>query len=165
MKTLVAYMSQTGNTKKVAEAIFGEISGDKEIKEIGEVDTLEGYDLAFIGFPIHGFGPAADAKTFMEKNVAGKRVALFVTPAMIEGGAELQKWLDNCKKAASGAEIVGMFDCQGELAQNVMDFLSKSDDPKMRSFGERGAETKGQPDESRLDKARAFARDVIAKLS
>jgi len=165
MKTLVAYMSQTGNTRKVAEAIFGEISGEKEMKEIGEVDTLEGYDLAFIGFPIHGFGPAADAKTFMEKNVAGKNIALFVTHAMIEGDAELQKWLDTCKKAAPGAEILGMFDCQGELAQNVMDFLSKSDDPKMRAFGKRGAETKGQPDESRLNNARTFANEIIAKIS
>ena len=32
MKTLVTYMSQTGNTKRVAEAIFKEIKGKKEIK-------------------------------------------------------------------------------------------------------------------------------------
>ncbi len=29
MKVLVAYMSKTGNTKKVAEAIYGEITGEK----------------------------------------------------------------------------------------------------------------------------------------
>ena len=33
MSVLVAYFSQTGNTKKVAEAIYGEIAGSKEIKE------------------------------------------------------------------------------------------------------------------------------------
>ena len=33
MKVLVAYMSQTGNTKKVAEAIYEEITVDKGIKE------------------------------------------------------------------------------------------------------------------------------------
>ena len=33
MRILVAYMSQTGNTKKVAEAIYEEISVDKGIKE------------------------------------------------------------------------------------------------------------------------------------
>ncbi len=32
MKVIVTYMSQTGNTKKVAEAIFQEIKGKKEIK-------------------------------------------------------------------------------------------------------------------------------------
>ncbi len=32
MKVIVTYMSRTGNTKKVAEAIFQEIKGKKEIK-------------------------------------------------------------------------------------------------------------------------------------
>jgi len=30
MKVIVAYMSQTGNTRKVAEAIFEEIQSEKE---------------------------------------------------------------------------------------------------------------------------------------
>jgi flavodoxin len=33
MKALVAYMSQTGNTRKVAQAIFDEIPGEKEMKK------------------------------------------------------------------------------------------------------------------------------------
>ncbi|MDM8001227.1 MAG: flavodoxin family protein, partial [Dehalococcoidia bacterium] len=41
MKTLVAYVSRTGNTKKVAHAIFAEIRGEKELKELGQVSTLE----------------------------------------------------------------------------------------------------------------------------
>ena len=34
MKVLVAYMSQTGNTKKVAEAIYSVIPQPKEIKRV-----------------------------------------------------------------------------------------------------------------------------------
>ena len=45
MKTLVAYLSQTGNTKKVAEAIYSQIPEEKEMKELGELTDLEGYDL------------------------------------------------------------------------------------------------------------------------
>ena len=52
-KVLVAYMSKTGNTKKVAEVIYDEIQGEKEIKTIEEVESLNSYDLAFLGFPIH----------------------------------------------------------------------------------------------------------------
>ncbi len=40
MKTLVTYMSQTGNTKKIAEAIYGELEGEKDIKPIAEVKVL-----------------------------------------------------------------------------------------------------------------------------
>ena len=53
MKVLVAYMSKTGNTRKVAEAIYDEITDDKEIKTIDQVDTIVPYDVAFLGFPIH----------------------------------------------------------------------------------------------------------------
>ena len=65
MKTLVAYVTQSGNTRKVAEAIYGEIPGEKELKELSEVESLEGYDLAFVGFPIIAFGPEKSAREFL----------------------------------------------------------------------------------------------------
>ena len=34
MKTLVTYSTLTGNTKKVAEAVFEAVSGEKEIMDI-----------------------------------------------------------------------------------------------------------------------------------
>ena len=57
MKVLVGYMSKTGNTKKIAEAIYNEIEAEKEIKSLEEVNSLDGYDLAFLGFPVHAYGP------------------------------------------------------------------------------------------------------------
>ncbi len=164
MKTIVDYMSQTGNTKKVAEAIYGEIPGEKEIKEFKEVDSLDAYDLTFIGFPIQAFGPAEDAKKFIKKYAGGKKIALFMTHAAPEDNEEVPVWLEACRKTAAAAEIVGMFDCQGELAPEIMALLKQSDDPKIRSFGELGPATKGQPDETRLEKARVFAKDMIQKI-
>lgn len=156
-------MSQTGNTKKVAENIFQEIKAEKEIKELGEIDTLEGYDLAFVGFPIIQFGAPKKAQKFLEKHAKGKKVALFITHASPEGSEPLQGWLENCKQAATGANLVGMFDCQGELAQHVIDSLLKSDNPQMRAFGEMGPSTKGQPDTTRLERARVFAKEIMEK--
>ncbi|MCJ7807472.1 MAG: flavodoxin family protein, partial [Dehalococcoidia bacterium] len=72
MKVIVAYMSQTGNTRKVAEAIFEEIQTEKEIKALDELGSLQGYDLSFIGFPIQIYGPAQPAKAFLEEHAAGK---------------------------------------------------------------------------------------------
>ena len=51
--------------------------------------------------------------------------------------------MDKCREAAGGADLVGMFDCMGELSEQVADFLVKSADPIMRSFGERRGETLG----------------------
>lgn len=164
MKTLVTYFSQTGNTRKVAEAIYDEIGVEKELKEFSDVDSLEGYDLAFVGFPIQAFGPAQAAKDFLAQHAAGSRIALFITHAAPEDQEGIGQWLDKCREAAGGAELVGLFDCMGELSEQIADYLVKQENPTMRSFGERRPETMGQPDESRLQKAREFARETMAKL-
>ena len=163
MKTLVACISQTGNTKKVAEAIYSQLPEEKEMKELGELEDLEGCDLCFIGFPVHAGNPAVAAKEFLEKNGAGKKVALFVTHAAPEDAEDVPGLLDACRKAATNAELVGLFDCQGALDDNVRDFLLKSDSPKHQEFGKMAHLTKGQPDEGRLEKAKAFAREVMEK--
>lgn len=165
MKSLVAYFSQTGNTRKVAEAIFGELPEPKEIRELGEVESLEGCDLCFIGFPVIAFGPAQQGREFLENKADGRDVALFITHAAPEREAEEEGWLENCRQAAAGAELIGFFHCQGELAAPVMEALLKSDNEVLRAFGERGPETKGQPDETRLERARAFAREVLSRAA
>ena len=163
MKVLVGYMSQTGNTKKVAEAIFSQIQADKEIKPLDQINSLEGYDLAFIGLPMQGFAPANDAKVFLEQHSPGKKLALFVTHAVPEDFEELPGWLDKCKAAAAAGNLIGCFDCQGELSEPIAEMLKQSGDPKMVGFGNMRPATMGQPDESRLERARAFARDIMAK--
>lgn len=165
MKTLVTYVSNTGNTRKVAEAIYGEVPGEKEFEELSGVESLEAYDLVFIGFPINAGGPNPTAREFMENNVAGKTVAVFTTHGAPEDHEDVAGWLAACREAATGADLLGLFDCQGEVDQAIIDFLLKADDPKLRVFGEAGAsgEGKGQPDESRIERAREFAREVVAK--
>lgn len=165
MKVMVAYMSLSGNTKKIAEAIFGEIQEQKEIREQSEIENLEGYDLVFVGFPMHGFGIPEEAKEFLEKQCVGKKIAIFVTHGAPEISVDLQPWLDLCKEAAAGSEVVDMFNCQGELAQYVIDELLKSDNPTYRAYGEQGHTTRGQPDTTRVERARVFARATMRKIT
>jgi flavodoxin len=164
MKVLVTYFSQTGNTKKIAEAMYDEIDADKDIKELSEVESLEDYDLSFIGSPIVGFGPAQQLKDFLAAYAAGNKIVLFITHGAPEDQPQVQDWLDECRKAASGAELVGLFDCQGELSQQVAEMLMKSDNPEWRAWGEGRDETIGQPDETRVQRAREFAREIMEKV-
>ncbi len=53
MKILVTYYSETGNTKKVAEAIYEVADFDKEIKPVQAIQDTSGYDIIFCGFPVH----------------------------------------------------------------------------------------------------------------
>ena len=164
MKVLIAYHTVSGNTRKVAEAIYKEIRADKELAPLSDVKDLKGYDLSFIGFPIQGYGPAKEAKEFLEKKVAGRDIALFVThSAPEEGEPKLEQWLAACKMAASSANIVGFFHCRGQLAQNVRDMMLGSKDPQLIAWAERSDETLGQPDRGRLKKAVRFAKDIMGK--
>jgi hypothetical protein len=95
---------------------------------------------------------------------AGKKLAMFVTHGASEGQEDLPPWLENCRHAAAGADIIAFFNCRGEVDQNIIDFLLKNDDPKMREFGRKGPESKGQPDEARLQRARTWVKDVLAKV-
>jgi len=157
-------MSKTGNTRKVAEYIFGEIREEKEIKEIDEVDTLDVHDLAFLGFPVHGLGPDRKTKAFLERHAKGHGVALFITHAMPEGHEELPPILAKFRDAAAGATLLGMFDCQGQLAAGVTSVMRIHPNAKFRAWAKED-DSRGQPDAARLERARLFAREIMAKVS
>lgn len=164
MKVLVAYMSKTGNTKKVAEAIFEEIGDDKELKRIDEVESIEGYDVTFLGLPIHRMGPDKQEQELLRKHcVKGRKVVLFITHAAPEDAPDLPPMLDKFRQAACGADIVDMFDCQGELAKGIKLFMRIAPDAKLRSWAKKD-NSKGQPDKTRLDRARVFSRNVMKRL-
>src|SRR5450759_1732416 len=103
MTTLLTYVSNTGNTRKVAEAIYDELPDEKEIKEISEVSSREGYDLSFIGFPINANGPNPKAAEFLEKSTAGRKIAIFIThgaPAAVLRHFSFQTSTSSCSTGA-----------------------------------------------------------------
>ena len=163
VKVLVAYKSSTGNTKKVAEAIYGEIGCEKEIKPISEVQDIGAYDLSFLGFPTHVEGPDKKTKETLAKLCTqGRNVALFVTHASPEDGKELPEWMEKFKQSAAGANLVGFFDCQGELSSGVKFIMKMSPNKKFRTWA-KFDKSQGQPDKTRLERARVFAKDVMSR--
>jgi flavodoxin len=156
-------MTSTGNTKKVAEAIYGEIDGEKEIKPIGEVQDLGAYDLSFLGFPTHQEGPDKKTRELLAKHcTAGRNVALFVTHAAPESAPDVPSWMALFKQAAAGANMVGFFDCQGQLSSGVKMVLRLSPNKKYRVWA-KSDNSQGQPDKDRLDRAKTFARETLSK--
>ena len=161
MKVLIAYMSQTGNTKKIAEAIYDAIPEPKEIKRVEDVTSLEGYDLTFLGFPIHASGPDKQAKTFLQTHVKNSSIALFFTHAATDGAPPVEGWIQKFRDASTGANIVGTFECQGQASGLVKTIMLLNRNPKVR---ESARTSKGQPDATRLERARTFANETINKL-
>jgi flavodoxin len=163
-------MSVTGNTKKVAEAIYGGIGGTKEIKPMDQVSNLDWYDLVFVGFPIHSFNVPAPAKEFLQNRAKGKRIALFYThasfadPKLMPESVDLVKLIQkNVSDAASGSKVMGVFDCRGVLAEEVAKKCLSNPDPKVQMFGKVQPMTVGHPDATELSKAKDFALEMMAR--
>ncbi len=169
MKTLVAYYTLTGNTRKVAEAIFYALAGEKTLLPLEDAGTPEGYDLIFIGFPVMQFGPPRIVRNFLSKKVAGKRIALFITHAMVSGSDDpqqvvmLSKELDRCRAACSGSELAGLFHCQGELSEKIAEELMESRIPMLMDFASLRPLTLGHPDEAELAAAAEFAKNLTGR--
>jgi len=160
MAVAVVYESRTGNTKKVADAIISQLPDDTVVATVDECDSIEGFEFAFVGFPMHQFGPDDVAKGFLSDVCGGHCVAMFVTHASPEDAPPLKEWMNAFREAASGCELIGLFDCQGELAEPVKQALLDSDDPAMKAWAE-ADDSAGQPDEGRLEKAREWARTMM----
>ena len=161
MKVLVTYTSRTGNTRKVAQAIYEEIEEEKAIKEFDDVTTLDDYDLVFVGFPLENFGPCEKAKEFLKNFCVGKTIVLFITHAAPEYLKFVPGWLVKCIEAASESNVGAVFNCQGELAEDVRQAMLKNSDPMLRFWAEKCSKTKGQPDATRIERARLFVREIM----
>jgi flavodoxin len=158
-KILVAYISWTGNTKKVARAIFEALEGNKTIKPLDEVQNLDEYELIFIGFPVHSHSVPFKSEEFIKKIPDGKKVALFSTHGSLTGSRLSREALEHASILASSSKILGTFTCRGKVSLQAMEVLSKS--PEHKAWVEMAASAQTHPDENDLEDARDFAKWIM----
>ena len=88
MKSCVLYFSQTGNTKKFAEAICDCLETNA-VFDITAADPMvvQDYDVIIIGTPVHGFSSSKEALAFVQSlpDGNGKRAVLFCTCRLWKG--------------------------------------------------------------------------------
>jgi flavodoxin len=88
MNACVLYFSQTGNTRKFAEAIADSL----KITAVYDITTTEhtvvnDFDVIILGTPVHGFSPSTESLAFVERlpEGDGKRAVLFCTHRLWKG--------------------------------------------------------------------------------
>jgi flavodoxin len=158
-KTLVTYFTRTGNTQKVAEAIFEAIGGDKTILPMKEAADLDPYGLIFIGFPVQSHSVPYPVEVFLKGVPAGKKVALFSTHGSVTGSTLSREAIEHALTLVPRAKLIGTFSCRGKVSLQAMEVLSKS--PEHEAWVDMAASAATHPDEHDLAEARAFARWVM----
>ncbi|MGB9906925.1 MAG: flavodoxin family protein [Candidatus Saccharicenans sp.] len=160
MRSLVTYYSLTGNTRMVAEAIFEALPETKELKPLAEVNDLSGYDLVFIGFPVHSHSVPTRVESFLKKLPAGLKTAIFMTHGSIPGTRLSREALEQALILASGTRILGTFSCRGKVSEQAMETLSRS--PEHELWTEMAVTARNHPDRHDLEDAQAFARWIVS---
>jgi len=89
MKACVLYISRTGNTKRLAEAISESLKAPAfNISSTLEPSLTQDFDLLVIGTPVMGLRPAPEVQSFVKRlpECTGKKTILFCTYAIKQGG-------------------------------------------------------------------------------
>jgi flavodoxin len=158
-KILVTYISWTGNTKKVADAIFEALAGDKTIEPMDEVQNLNEYELIFIGFPVHSHSVPFKTEELIKRIPPGKKIALFSTHGSLTGSRLSREALEHASILASNLKLLGTFSCRGKVSMQAMEELSKS--PEHKAWVDMAASARTHPDSSDLEDARSFAKWIL----
>ena len=168
MKKIVLYTSQTGNTKKVGDAIAEQLGCESlNFRDFeGEVDD---YDFIALGFYVDKGEAEAKFMRFLRK-FQGKKLGVFMTLGAEPGGEHARKCLDAFEKGLkeNGNEIVAEFSCQGAIDPKVIEQLRKMgeaapNDPRYAVTPEREARwarAATHPDANDLENAKAAFKGI-----
>jgi len=159
-KSLVTYHSLTGNTKKIAEAIYETLEGEKALKPLDEVEDIEEFELVFIGFPVHSHGVPYKVEQFLNNIPSGKKIALFSTHGSHTGSRLSRAALEHAVVLATKGKILGTFSCRGKVSPEALGKLKKS--PEHQLWTEMAASAHTHPDKGDIADAQSFARWIMA---
>jgi flavodoxin len=160
MNILVAYYSETGNTRKIAEAIFSGIRHTQKILlPIDQADDPGKYDLIFCGFPVQHHSVPAKMTHFLQSIPQGKKMALFATHGSLRGGEKAITAFYAALSLTSGQTIMGTFGCRGQVKFELLDEWMEK--PQDRAWAMEAQSANGHPDTIDLEDAMSFANLML----
>ena len=154
-KVLIVYLSRTKNTKAVAEIIHKEVGGDMAALELvtpypenyqqivaqvanenatgflpplkTKIDSIEKYDVVFVGFPTWGMQLPPPMKSFLNQyNLSGKIIIPFNTNAGYGVGSAFQTVAALCVNS----KVLEGFSTKGGIERDGILFVMEGDKEK-----------------------------------
>jgi len=166
MRILVVYSSRTGNTKKVAEAIFSILPQGAVLASVGEAPDPEPFDCLLLGFWNRRAAPDPAMLAYMAR-IHGKQVGLFGTQGAWPDSDHGKRFLENARAAVKGNEVLAEFVCMGRVDPALLAREAALPPEKQRhqmtvERQKRLAEAANHPDEKDLALAKAVFANMLA---
>ena len=180
MKVLIAYYSETGNTEKIARAIYDEASKDHDahLKKIREItaDKFNDYDLVFLGSACHSSDLAAPVKRILDgisKSPNFKLAGFFTHSTVLpddsfDRARELyERWAGKCSKSFEKVskekpiEFKGYYHCMGAPSPEIERFIHRKILTSADEWEEYIKEARKHPTTEDIKRAKEFAREVL----
>lgn len=151
-KILIVYLSRTNNTKAVAEMIHEKVGGRLVALELEKpypenyratvqqvvrenetgflpplktkIDSIEKYDVVFVGFPTWGMKMPPPMKSFLHQyNLSGKTVIPFNTNA----GYGVGSGFDTVKELCPDSKVLEGYSTTGGIERDGISFVMKGE--------------------------------------
>lgn len=149
-KVLVVYFSYTGNTRELAKQIHEQVGGDmvelelvtpyskdyKTVEKQGQdevhagykpplktkIDSIQTYDVIFIGSPIWWFTIAPPISTFLSQyDLSGKQIIPFIT----HGGYGLGRSINDIKKLSPKSTLLKEYEVEGNQVKTTKEKMKQ----------------------------------------
>ena len=128
MKKLVIFSTLTGNTEKIANAIFSVIEGEKELLNVKDSDkiNIEDYDKIIVGYWVDKGDADEKIKAFMSK-INNRTVATFGTLGAKADSDHAKKCMAAVREflEANGNKVEREFICQGAISPQLIERFRK----------------------------------------
>ena len=162
IKAVVTYHSESGNTKKVAEAIYdGILEAKKDIIPLKEGVSTDEYDLVFCGFPVQAHSVPGKVASWVKNLPEGTKIAFFATHGSLRGGELAITAFHHALTLATKLTVLGTFGCRGKVKDSIIEGLMKKAEHKAWAQEAQGAA--GHPDSGDMEDAKDFADAMITK--
>jgi flavodoxin len=174
LKVLVTYYSDTGNTEKIAKAIYEEASKkhQAQLKKVKEVkpEDLSNYDLVFLGGPCHANDLATPIKrllTAIPKSPRFKLAGFFTHMSPV---SEKHSGYDRCiasletMRRDREIDFKGYYDCQGVPSLQVQELVKKGMNVPDDEWEKSMKEARKHPGPEDIQRGKEFARQVLARI-
>ena len=155
MKTLIVYSSQSGNTKKLAEAVYDRLAGEKFLSPVEDNPSIEGFELVVVGFWLAGGKPDPASTKYLEE-LSPCKLFLFATHGAAPESGHAQNAMQAASDLASACQVVGTFNCQGEVNADLLAKVQKKEVPP--PWIKDAPAAAGHPDESDISNLLSMLR-------